>query len=103
VDEYFGKIKGMNGTDEKAIHALKYEQMQQSSHGKDEMHKERGQLQDRIKRLQAEANQIENNLSFFGNSGKSNPMLAEYQQKIDKGNAEIKKLKEQLKLIPVSN
>jgi hypothetical protein len=30
-------------------------------------------------------------------------MLAEYQQKIDKGNAEIKKLKEQLKLIPVSN
>ena len=102
VDEYFAKIKEKKGADDKTFHKMKYEQMQESTQGKEEISKERYHLQEKIKRIQADINQLENNLGFFGKSKNADVMKLEFQQKIDTGKEEIKKLKEHLKLIPAN-
>ena len=79
---------------------MKYEQLQQTPQGKDEISKERFHLQDKIKRIQADINQLENNLGFFGKSKNADTMKAEFQQKIDRSKEEVTKLKAQLKMIP---
>ena len=79
---------------------MKYEQLQQTPQGKDEISKERFHLQDKIKRIQADINQLENNLGFFGKSKNADAMKAEFQQKIDRSKEEVTKLKAQLKMIP---
>ncbi len=100
VNEFMGKIKEKKGVDERGFYQLKYEQLQQSVQGKEEMMKERFHLQDKIKRIQADINQLENNLGFFGKSKNADAMKAEFEQKIERSKAEVAKLKAQLKLIP---
>ncbi|MES1223450.1 MAG: DUF349 domain-containing protein, partial [Bacteroidota bacterium] len=101
VNEYLGKIKEKKGTEDRTFYQMKYEQLQQTSQGKDEIMKERYHLQDKIKRIQADINQLENNLGFFGKSKNADAMKAEFQQKIDRSKEEVAKLKVQLKMIPV--
>jgi hypothetical protein len=101
VNEYLAKIKEKKGVEDRSFYQMKYEQLQQTSQGKDEIQKERYHLQDKIKRIQADINQLENNLGFFGKSKNADAMKLEFQQKIDRSKEEVLKLKAQLKLIPV--
>lgn len=101
VNEYLGKIKEKKGAEDKSFYQMKYEQMQQTPQGKDEISKERYHLQDKIKRIQADINQLENNLGFFGKSKNADAMKLEFQHKIDRSKEEVAKLKAQLKLIPI--
>lgn len=82
---------------------LKYEQLLQTTQGKEQITRERFQLQDKIKKIQADVTQLENNLSFFGKSKNADVMKLEFQEKIDIGKAEIKSLNDQLKMIPNPN
>ncbi|MBL0046602.1 MAG: DUF349 domain-containing protein [Bacteroidetes bacterium] len=100
VNEYLGKIKEKKGSEDRTFYQMKYEQLQQTPQGKDEISKERFHLQDKIKRIQADINQLENNLGFFGKSKNADAMKAEFQQKIDRSKEEVTKLKAQLKMIP---
>ena len=101
VNEYLGKIKEKKGAEDKSFYQMKYEQMQQTPQGKDEISKERYHLQDKIKRIQADINQLENNLGFFGKSQNADAMKLEFQHKIDRSKEEVAKLKARLKLIPL--
>ncbi len=100
VNEYLAKIKEKKGSEDRSFYQMKYEQLQQTSQGKEEIQKERYHLQDKIKRIQADINQLENNLGFFGKSKNADAMKVEFQQKIDRSKEEVVKLKAQLKLIP---
>jgi Domain of Unknown Function (DUF349) len=101
VNDFLGKLKDKKGSEDRSFYQMKYEQLQQTQQGKEEIMKERFQLQDKIKRIQTDINQLENNLGFFGKSKNADAMKVEFQQKIDKGKEEINKLKAQLKMIPV--
>lgn len=100
VEGFLEKIKGKNPAKEHLFYRLKYEQMLKYPQGQEQVRKERFAVQDKIKKLEAEANQLETNLSFFGNSKKSNPMLDEYRAKLDATKLELAKLRKQLKTMP---
>ncbi len=74
--------------------------LENAAREQEKVNKSRSALRDKIKVLQAEVNQLENNLSFFGKSKKTNPILEEYQLKLDKSKIELKELNDQLKAIP---
>ncbi len=101
VEELLERIKTSANMDDKIFLRLKYEQMLKSPKGTDEIKSERIALQGKIKKLQTEADQLENNLSFFGKSKNSNSLLADYTEKLNKTKAEIKELTTKLKLIPI--
>ncbi len=101
VNEYLAKIKEKKGAEDRSFYQMKYEQLQQTTQGKDEIAKERFHLQDKIKRIQADINLLENNLGFFGKSKNADAMKLEFQQKIDRSKEEVNKLKAQLKMIPI--
>ena len=82
------------------FYRLKYEQMLKSPQGVEQIKKERLAIQDKVKKLQTEVAQLENNLSFFGKSKNTNPLIVEYLEKVDKTKLEIKELSTKLKLIP---
>jgi hypothetical protein len=94
-------IKTSANMDDKLFYRLKYEQMLKSPQGAEQIKSERFAMQGKIKKLQTEADQLENNLGFFGKSKNTNPLLADYTEKLDKIKAEIKELTAKLKLIPV--
>ncbi len=100
IEQLLERIKTNANMDDKLFHRLKYEQMLKSPKGTEELKSERVALQGKIKKLQTEADQLENNLGFFGKSKNTNPLLAEYTEKLDKIRAEIKEFTAKLKLVP---
>lgn len=99
LDKLIGQLKEKGG-DEKTLLRLKYDQLNQTEKGKDQLYRERTNLQDKIKRLQSEINTLETNLGFFGKSKGAQSLVADYQSKVDAAKAEVDKLKAQLKMIP---
>ena len=59
-------------------------------------------IEDRIKSLQKDISQYENNLSFFGNSKGTDALMKDVYLKMDRLNNQIEELKGQLKLITTS-
>jgi predicted DNA-binding protein YlxM (UPF0122 family) len=100
LDKFFGKIKDKTGEDSAEIHKLRFENLLQSEEGKNKIRKDRRALEDRIKRIQAEVTQMENNMGFFAKSKNAGSMLSDFQNKIDAGKAEMKKLKDILNRMP---
>ena len=103
AENFLEKIKGNTPAEHKVFYRLKYEQMLKYPQGQEQIKKERFALQDKIKKLETEANQLENNLGFFGKSKKVNPILEEYKQKLDAVKLQLISLRDQLKAIPVLN
>ena len=99
-ENFLEKIKGSTPAEHKVFYRLKYEQMMKYPQGQEQIRKERSVLQDKIKKSEAEANQLETNLSFFGKSKKANLILDEYLQKLEEVKKELVTLREQLKAIP---
>lgn len=88
------------GGDENTMKRMKYDQLKSSDKGREQIQRERSNIQDKIKRLTGEINTLETNLGFFGKSKGAQALVAEYQQKVDKARAEIDRLKAELKTIP---
>ncbi len=61
--------------------------------------KERSTIQDKITSLQKDVAQYENNLSFFGNTERSEALMRDVYLKMDNLNDQIKALKDQIRLI----
>ena len=100
VEKLLERMKTISQVDDKLFYRLKYEQMLKSPQGVEQIKKERLAIQDKVKKLQTEVAQLENNLSFFGKSKNTNPLIVEYLEKVDKTKLEIKELSTKLKLIP---
>ncbi|MBI3509978.1 MAG: DUF349 domain-containing protein [Bacteroidetes bacterium] len=99
TDKMIAQLKEKGG-DESILKRIHYDQLKQTERGKEQMHRERMNIQDKIKRLQGEINTLETNLGFFGKSKGAQSLVADYQNKVDAAKAEIEKLKAQLKMIP---
>ncbi|TND07814.1 MAG: hypothetical protein FD123_2804 [Bacteroidetes bacterium] len=100
MSKVYELLKEKAGGDDKVLQRLKYEQLSQTENGRDQLYRERMNLQDRIKKLQNEINTLENNIGFFGKSKGAKNLVTEYQEKIDAAKTEVDKLKVQLKMIP---
>jgi len=100
VEKLCGRITASFPENHKLIQRIKYEQMLKTPKGVEQVKRERSVIKDRIKKLETEITNIENNLSFFGNSKSANPLLTEYTDKVSKGKLEINELKSQLQSIP---
>ncbi|HTF05605.1 MAG TPA: DUF349 domain-containing protein, partial [Bacteroidia bacterium] len=98
-DGLFEQLKARGG-DENTLQRIKYDQLKQTDKGRDQIYRERSNIQDKIKRLTAEINTLETNLGFFGKSKGAQALVADYQAKVDKAREEIVKLKAVLKQIP---
>lgn len=95
----FVQLKDKGG-DENTLQRIKYDQLQQSDKGRDQIIRERSAIQERIKKLQAEISSIENNLMMFSKSKGAQSLVAGYQAQVEKNKTEVDKLKLQLKQIP---
>ena len=102
IESLLERMKTTSNVDDKVFYRLKYEQMLKSPLGVEQIKKERSVIQDKVKKLQAEVDQLENNLSFFGKSKSTNPLIMEYQDKVEKTKQEVTELKAKLKLIPTA-
>lgn len=100
IEKLLERMKTISQVDDKLFYRLKYEQMLKSPQGVEQIKKERLVLQDKIKKLQAEVDQLENNLSFFGKSKNTNPLIVEYLGKVNSAKLEVQEFKTKLKLIP---
>lgn len=98
-DNLFAQLKERGG-DETTLQRMRYDQLKQSDRGREQLQRERMNIQDKIKRLTGEINTLETNLGFFGKSKGAQALVADYQQKVDKARAEVDRLKAQLKQIP---
>lgn len=98
-DQLFAKLKEKGG-DENTLQRIKYDQLKQTEKGRDQIFRERSNIQDKIKRLQAEITTIENNLGMFSKSKGAQSLVADYQSQVEKHKAEVDRLKTQLKQIP---
>ncbi len=95
----FVQLKDKGG-DENTLQRIKYDQLQQSDKGRDQIIRERSAIQERIKKFQAEISSIENNLMMFSKSKGAQSLVAGYQAQVEKNKTEVDKLKLQLKQIP---
>ncbi len=100
VENLLLRVKTAANLEDKIFYRLKYEQMLKSQHGLEQIKSERKALQDKIKQLQAEVIQLENNLGFFGKSKNANPLISEYLDRVEKGKIDIKEMTTRLKFIP---
>jgi hypothetical protein len=98
-DAMLAQLKERGG-DETTLQRMRYDQLKGSDKGREQLQRERMNIQDKIKRLTGEINTLETNLGFFGKSKGAQALVADYQQKVDKARAEIDRLKAQLKQIP---
>lgn len=100
LSKVFEQLKEKAGGDENVLLRLKYEQLGQTEKGREQIYRERMNIQDKIKKLQTEINTLENNIGFFGKSKGAQSLVTDYQDKINAAKAEVDKLKAQLKMIP---
>lgn len=98
-DKLFEQLKARGG-DENTLQKIRYDQLQQTDKGRDQIYRERTAIQEKIKRITAEINTLETNLGFFGKSKGAQALVADYQQKVDAAREEVVKLKAALKQIP---
>lgn len=100
MDALYNKLREKAGGDDSALQKMRYEQLQQTEKGRDQLYRERVAIQEKIKRLEHEINTLETNLGFFGKSKGAASLVADYQKKADAAKEEVKRLKAQLKQIP---
>ncbi|MBA3900922.1 MAG: DUF349 domain-containing protein [Bacteroidetes bacterium] len=100
IDKALGKLSDESGAVAGDVHKLKYENLLKTEEGKEKVRRDRRGIEDKIKKIQAEITQVENNLGFFSKSKNANAMLSEFQSKIENGKDEIKRLKEELNRMP---
>ncbi len=101
--EAIEKITGVAGISENEKHKLRFmAQFNPSSYGPGAdrlIQKKEGVLRRKISTLENDVNIWKNNIDFFTSSKNADRLKREFQVKIDEANAELKNLKEQLKVI----
>ncbi|MGL5890944.1 MAG: DUF349 domain-containing protein [Bacteroidia bacterium] len=100
IDALYNKLREKSGGDDTSLQRMRYEQLQQTEKGRDQIYRERAAILEKIKRIEHEINTLETNLGFFGKSKGATSLVADYQKKADAAKEEVKRLKAQLKQIP---
>jgi len=104
IEEKYSKMNISGEEKEKMIFKNKVEHLKQIDTTGGLLDKERRFITEKIKKIEAEANQYENNFGFItGSKGGTNSLKIEIESKINNLKSEIDKLKDQLKLISSKN
>jgi hypothetical protein len=104
IDAHFEKVRSRVGEQNKNTFRARYTAPTQNnnaggSNAQNKLRDDKFKLQDRIKKIQAEIAQQENNLSFFAKSKNADMVLKEVKGRIDAAHNEVRKLKDQIKII----
>jgi len=99
MDAQFDKVRGRMGEQNKNLFKAKYHDVSSNPKTNDRLREDKTRLQERIKKIQTEIAQQENNISFFAKSKNADSVLKEVKGKIEAAHNEMKKLREQIKLI----
>jgi hypothetical protein len=99
MDAQFDKVRGRMGEQNKNLFRAKYQNVVQSPKGNDRLREDKVRLQEKIKKIQADIAQQENNISFFAKSKNAEVVLKEVKGRIEAAHTEMKKLREQIKMM----
>lgn len=100
IEKFLHRMKENHQLEEKQFYRFKYEQLLKSADGKEQIRREQKALKDKLKRLESEKMQLENNLGFFSKSKNASPLIAEYRQKLENTIKESEQIAYKLKFIP---
>jgi hypothetical protein len=103
IDAHFEKVRSRVGEHNKNTFRARYTAPSQNNHSgtnqQNKLRDDKFKLQDRIKKIQSEIAQQENNLSFFAKSKNADMVLKEVKGRIDAAHNEVRKLKDQIKIL----
>lgn len=103
IDTHFEKVRSRVGEHNKNTFRARYTAPSQNNHSggnqQNKLRDDKFKLQDRIKKIQSEIAQQENNLSFFAKSKNADMVLKEVKGRIDAAHNEVRKLKDQIKIL----
>ncbi len=102
LDEKYNQIDLDKQEKIKVLFQAKLDGLLSSANPEKALNHEKNNIRQIIDKLAKEKNQLENNLGFFANADDNNPLLKSAKQNIAKIVSEIDKLKEQLKLVNIT-
>ncbi len=102
LDEKYNQIDLDKQEKIKVLFQAKLDGLLSSANPQKALNHEKNNIRQIIDKLAKEKNQLENNLGFFANADDNNPLLKSAKQNIAKIVSEIDKLKEQLKLVNIT-
>jgi hypothetical protein len=99
LDKHYKALKLASGERDQLKFKNRISGLKKSENAPDLLVKEQIRIRERIRKVEAEVVQYENNLGFFASAKGDNPLLKQAMQKVDQAKGELQKLREQLKLI----
>lgn len=101
IDKQFAKIKAGSAEIRRSSFRNQVQNISAKPDGKDALNKQKNVVQDKIRRLQAEVQTLENNIGFLANSKSkaAEEMRRDIEKKISKAKQEIGSLLDQLKIL----
>jgi hypothetical protein len=99
LDGHYDSLDLEDGQKEKILFEARMEQMKGSPNAEKLLDEERAKVTRRIKELQDEVRQLDNNLGFFANSKGAEKIIADVHKKMDNFKDEIKGLEAKLNLM----
>lgn len=102
MDKIYGALRNQKNNMNESRLREHYSAISGSADAPERLNQEARKLKERIRMLETEVQTWENNLGFFSKSSKNNPMVAQMEEKISKGNAQIERLRAELKIIQKS-
>lgn len=99
LDGHYSKLKLDGEEKEKALFQAELSTMKAAPNADELLKRAYRDIQQQIQTLNQAVSQYENNLGFFSNANKSNPIIAEIHQKIKGTKQKIENLKLKLKLL----
>lgn len=103
INQMFDKLKMNNQERGRIKYQSKIESIKQEDNSDRLLKKEQFNLQQKIGKIQSDISIWENNIEFFANSKNAATLRKEIEQKIEVAKAEIKSLKEKIKLLNQQN
>ena len=99
MDQHYTKMKLDPSERESAKFDSRIEGLKKAKNSDELLQKERGRIKDKIRKLEAEVVQYENNLGFFGSSSGDNPIVKQAEQNVTVAKEELQRLKDRLKQV----
>ena len=100
MNAQYAKMKLDPAEKEKVLFSSRIEGMKKADNAPELLQRERIKIKERIRRLEAEVVQYENNLGFFESASGENPLMKQAEQKVEVAREALQKLKDQLRQVP---
>lgn len=101
LDRHYDHLRRERKEEYVQAYAARLDSMAEDGSAQEQLTAERGKMSRKLEQLQAEKNQLETNMSFFGKGDSSNPLLQKTRQDVERLEREIDAVKRQVKEINV--